>query len=261
MRIFVLFVFFQCIVALSFAQVMPDSTVEPAGKGPKQKIKREHFSTLHILVPTAMIGYGIASLHTNAGKNVNEQVYEEVWQEHPHGSTTADNYLQWVPAVAVYGLDLAGIKAKHNFIDRTVIYAISMSMVTATTQIAKNVSGEWRPDHSANNSFPSGHTATAFASAEFLRLEYKDHSPWYGVAGYAVAVTTGYLRLYNNKHWFGDVVAGAGVGILSTDFAYYVYPWLKKTFTPASRKTTVNTGVFYPVYAQGALGIGYVKRW
>jgi membrane-associated phospholipid phosphatase len=38
-----------------------------------------------------------------------------------------------------------------------------------------------------------------------------------------MAATTGYLRMYNNKHWFGDVVAGAGVGILSAKFSYWLF--------------------------------------
>jgi len=87
-----------------------------------------------------------------------------------------------------------------------------------------------RPDSSNRLSFPSGHTAQAFISAEFLRQEYKDISPWIGVAGYAVAVGTGFLRRYNNKHWLNDVIAGAGVGILSTHLSYWLYPKIKSTF-------------------------------
>jgi membrane-associated phospholipid phosphatase len=85
-----------------------------------------------------------------------------------------------------------------------------------------------RPDGSSNNSFPSGHTANAFMGAEFLYQEYKDVSPWYGIAGYVVATGTGLFRMYNNRHWFSDVVAGAGFGILSTKVAYWIYPWMKE---------------------------------
>ena len=92
----------------------------------------------------------------------------------------------------------------------------------------KKITHQFRPDSSKNNSFPSGHTAEAFASAEFLRMEYKDVSTWYGVAGYAMAITTGYLRMYNNKHWFSDVVAGAGVGMISTKPAYWLYPKIQR---------------------------------
>lgn len=82
----------------------------------------------------------------------------------------------------------------------------------------------------AVNSFPSGHTATAFMGAEFLRKEYWDVSPWIGVAGYAVAAGTGFFRMYNNRHWLTDVLTGAGIGILSTQAAYWLYPTITKTF-------------------------------
>ena len=75
---------------------------------------------------------------------------------------------------------------------------------------------------------PSGHTATAFAGAELLRLEYKEVSPWYGFAGYVVATATGTLRVLNNRHWVSDVVAGAGFGILSARLSYLIFNSIKK---------------------------------
>ena len=71
------------------------------------------------------------------------------------------------------------------------------------------------------NSFPSGHTFTAFTGAEILRREYGEEYPWIAVAGYAVAVTVAAMRVYNNRHWLGDVCAGAGLGILSVTLAYW----------------------------------------
>ena len=99
---------------------------------------------------------------------------------------------------------------------------MSNILLTTTVFSVKKLTRQLRPDGSGYTSFPSGHTAEAFASAEFMRQEYKDVSPWYGIAGYAVATTTGILRLYNNKHWVRDVVAGAGFGILSTKLAYWI---------------------------------------
>ena len=32
--------------------------------------------------------------------------------------------------------------------------------------------------------------------------------------------------MYNNRHWLTDVAAGAGIGILSTKIAYWLYPFL-----------------------------------
>ena len=56
-----------------------------------------------------------------------------------------------------------------------------------------------------------------------LWQEYKDYSPWIAYSGYAVAAGTGFLRMYNNRHWLSDVIAGAGFGMLSTKLAYWLY--------------------------------------
>ena len=90
----------------------------------------------------------------------------------------------------------------------------------------KNITKIERPDGSSNNSFPSGHTATAFAGAEFLWQEYKDVNIWYGITGYAVATGTGIFRIYNARHWLSDVVMGAGIGILTTKIAYWIFPYI-----------------------------------
>jgi hypothetical protein len=219
---------------------------------------QRRWTAKRLFIPVTCIAYGIASLHNSTLKDLNEGTRDEVWDEHEHPLLKLDDYLQWAPAIAVYGLNLAGIKGKSGFIDRSLIYGISMTMVTVIVQAGKRITREWRPDLSDNNSFPSGHTATAFASAEFLRIEFKDVSPWYGVAGYAVAVATGWLRVYNDKHWLSDVVAGAGIGILSTDFAYHVYPLIKRTFE-GHKKVHNKQVIIYPFYRQGAVGLGIVK--
>ena len=90
----------------------------------------------------------------------------------------------------------------------------------------KRVFREKRPDSNSRNSFPSGHTATAFMGAQFLYEEYKSVSPLIAWSGYAVAATTAYLRIYNDRHWINDVVAGACIGIVSTKLAYKLYPLL-----------------------------------
>jgi membrane-associated phospholipid phosphatase len=81
------------------------------------------------------------------------------------------------------------------------------------------------------------------------------------VAGYAVAVGSGVLRMYNNKHWLNDVVAGAGVGILSTRLAYWLYPKLKNGLLRTQKRPAKGSTVLLPTYEHGALGIGLVHQF
>lgn len=69
-----------------------------------------------------------------------------------------------------------------------------------------------RPDKSDFDSFPSSHTANAFAAATTLSQRYG----WQvGVPSYTVASLVGYARVEQNKHHWHDVLAGATIGILS----------------------------------------------
>ena len=219
--------------------------------------KRNPFPLKQMVAPTLMIMYGVAGIENRTLKNINLEIKEELVTEHPHNKFQLDDYLVFAPAATVYGLNALGIKGKHNFRDRTMIYLMSNVFVGATVFSVKKFSHEYRPDNSNYLSFPSGHTAMAFAGAEFLRREYKDVSPWYGVAGYAMAAATGYLRMYNNKHWFNDVVAGAGVGIASTNLAYWLYPKIQHTlFKDKPVKTVVM-----PTYQSGSFGVGIVHKF
>ena len=110
-----------------------------------------------------------------------------------------------------------------------------------------------RPDGSANNSFPSGHTATAFSGAEFLWQEYKDVNIWYGISGYAVAAGTGFFRIYNGRHWLSDVAMGAGIGIMSTKIAYWVFPYVQKHFFKSRKEVGA---IISPFYNGNQVGLG-----
>ncbi len=63
------------------------------------------------------------------------------------------------------------------------------------------------------HSFPSGHAAITFCSAEFLRKRYG----WkYGAPAYIFASFVAYSRVHAHEHYVQDVVAGAAIGIAST---------------------------------------------
>ena len=218
---------------------------------------QNRFPVKSFLVPAALITYGFTALNNEGLKHWNNKIKEEVYLEHPHQKFPIDNFLQFAPALTVYGLNAMGIKGKHNFRDRTMIYVMSNVILNTTVFTVKKFSHQVRPDGSNNYSFPSGHTAVAFASAEFLRQEYKDVSPWYGVAGYTMAAATGYLRMYNNKHWLSDVAAGAGIGIASTKLSYWIYPMIQRKIF---KDKPVNT-IIMPSYQDKVFSVGMVHRF
>ncbi|HEX2536131.1 MAG TPA: phosphatase PAP2 family protein [Chitinophagaceae bacterium] len=224
-------------------------------------VKVKTISLRSVIIPSAMIAYGAFALTSKELKELNLAVRKEVWEDRNDGNgrrVHIDNFTLLAPAVAVYGLNLAGIKGKNNLVDRTMLFG--MSNLIGQGLIVSNVkklSRIIRPDSSNTLSFPSGHTTQAFISAEFLRQEYRHLSPWYGIAGYTVAVGTGFLRMYNNKHWLNDVIAGAGVGILSTRISYWLYPKLKNTVLKKFRGQTMIA----PTYQQGAFGVGMLHRF
>lgn len=207
-----------------------------------------HFSLKQVAIPATLIGVGIIGLESDWLKYQNREIRNEL-QENIDQKLTLDDFSQYAPIAAVYGLNLCGIKGKHDFVDKTIILATAYSIMGITVNGLKMATKVERPDGSSKNSFPSGHTATAFMGAEILRKEYQEVSPWIGIAGYAVAAGTGYFRMYNNRHWLTDVLTGAGIGILSAKAAYWLYPAISKTFF--HKRYLKNTCLLPYVSAQG----------
>ncbi len=182
-----------------------------------------HVRPAEWIVPGSAAVLSAVCVNAAWGKRVRNEVREMVGaDEKLH--TKVDDYLQYAPMVVAYGTYFAGWKGQHKLLDRTILLAMSAATMTIAVNVSKRLFKEQRPDTGAKNSFPSGHTATAFMGAEFLWQEYRTSHPWLGYTGYAMAALTGYLRMHNERHWINDVVAGAAVGMLSTKFAYWLYP-------------------------------------
>lgn len=224
----------------------------------QKKDDTHDFKFKQLIIPTVLIGYGVIGIESDQLKLFNTEIKEEI-NEDIDEKITIDDFSQYVPAVSVYGLNALGIKGKHNLKDRTIILGTSYLLMSASVLSLKSITKVERPDGSGFNSFPSGHTATAFAGAEFLWQEYKDVSVWSGISGYIVAVGTGAFRIYNDKHWLTDVAAGAGIGILSTKVAYWINPWIQDKIFKSKEKNSMST--IAPFYNGKQFGIGLLKQF
>jgi hypothetical protein len=237
-------IFLSLIVCNLFGQAKTLDTLE-------QK-KNIRFNYKSLIIPTTLIGYGIVGIENDGLKLFNSQIKEEI-NENIDEKFTIDDFSQYASFLSVYSLNAIGIKGKNNFKNRTIVLGTAYLIMGTTVTGLKKLTVIERPDGTGKTSFPSGHTATAFMGAEFLFQEYKDVSIWYGISGYLVATGTGFFRMYNDRHWFTDVMTGAGIGILSTKIAYWIHPFLKRTFFKEKEK--IN-GAVIPFYNGKEFGLG-----
>ena len=133
-----------------------------------------------------------------------------------------DEVLQYLPAVTPIVLSLCGLQGRHKTSRMLMLGGVSYLFGVGWLDAAKYCFAVRRPDSMKTNSFPSGHTSLAFTGAEFLRREYEDEYPAIAVVGYIIAGLVGLMRVWHNRHWTGDVLAGAGLGIVSTSFVYWL---------------------------------------
>jgi len=236
-----------------------------------------------IATPAAMITYGIISLGNNGIRRLDYDLRNDIVRHDAFWHSKAENYAQFAPAAAAFALKGLGVRNNgggrgsgagvgNGWGDMAARYILSNAVAGGIVTVTKHAVGRLRPDGSNNLSFPSGHTETAFVAAEFLHQEYRDKSVWISVAGYGTAAFVGAARIMNDHHWLSDVIAGAGVGILSTKAVYWGYPYLRKALfprlsgrstsaygsgTPGPDRSPRTSAILMPGYSDGALSINF----
>jgi len=228
MKAFSTAIFASLVVVPFFSSVTVSAQRTDSLETSIQKIQRsappkKYLSAKSLIIPVVMIDYGFATLKNEGLQDLNKNIAEEVTEDCRGFKTKVDDYLKYAPAATVYILNAAGIKGRHKIVARTIILGVSSVLADQVVTSLKHGTHQLRPDGSTYNSFPSGHTTTAFIGAEMMNQEFGWRSPWYSVLGYSMATATGVLRVMNNRHWLSDIVAGAGIGILTTKFSYWLY--------------------------------------
>lgn len=176
--------------------------------------------------------------------------------------TGIDDYSQFFGPVMTTGLKIAGVEGRSDWGRYLASTAMSYGIMAGFVNGIKYTSKEMRPDGSTRNSWPSGHTATAFVGATILHKEYGlTRSPWYSVAGYGVATATGVMRVLNNRHWVSDVLSGAGIGIMSTELAYALSDVFFKGRGLLRGDISGNRSIIdNPSFFSVSMGIGFGSR-
>jgi membrane-associated phospholipid phosphatase len=198
------------------------------------------------IAPTVLIGLGVSTIQ-NHGIYSSYDARNDMQRLFPSFRTRIDDYLIFAPYAELAVLNLLKVNCQNDFTNTALLIIKTEIIVNALTFSIKYITNIQRPDSSDFRSFPSGHTAQAFAAAAIVHKEFRYKSQWYGVGAYTIATAVGFFRMANNKHWLSDVLAGAGFGILSAQIAYltHQYKWGRKT------------QCFLPTYNNGSLGIIY----
>ncbi|MCC2679759.1 MAG: hypothetical protein K0R29_2335 [Pseudobdellovibrio sp.] len=124
-------------------------------------------------------------------------------------------------------------------------HARAFAWEAATVTVLKYSFGKQRPgDRNNYVSFPSGHTATAFATATSLTYAYGWKA---GFVAYPLAAFVGASRMADDMHWLSDVVAGAFVGIIIG----------RATQSDPAQ----SSSLVVPVIDRGTLGLNYYYRF
>ena len=186
---------------------------------------KQVFTWQQSVAPSALIAAGTAISFSPLHQSFDVDLRDWL-QRNGHSRFEIENTVQYAPLASVFLLKACGIESKHNWCDLVCLEAGASLIAFAFNSGLKFTLDVERPYPGVYTSFPSGHTVTAFLGAEILRREYGEKYPAIAIAGYTVATGVGFMRMYNNRHWASDVLAGAGVGILSASLMYWLAPYL-----------------------------------
>lgn len=160
------------------------------------------------------IGAGLTTLSLVFEDSIVDPLQEEAVNEKPLGSLSKIGDLngQVIPnALYLIGQSIAGYSGNVNGYKRALGMFKATAYASLVTTTLKYSVREKRPNNgSERNSFPSGHTTTAFAFAGYILNE---HGWAWGIPALGLASLTGFSRINDNRHYLHDVLAGATIGL------------------------------------------------
>lgn len=155
------------------------------------------------------------------------------------------------------GMGIAGYYKDPHGYDRAIGMFKATAYASTVTTILKYTAREPRPyDHNVKNSFPSGHTTTAFAFSGYVAAE---HGWGWGAPALLGSTFIGYSRINDNRHWLHDVFAGATIG--------WVYGWgiskyeKQKKKEEREKEKEEGSTTFVPLYDSKTFGLAFLREF
>ena len=204
------------LLASAFSPLSAQEAAESVAVPQTASVVEYKFKPTSLILPASLIAVGAAGSAIDGMKD-----YHLFSRKDSVTQIKVDNYLEWGMLGWVFVCDLMG-KEKHRWTDQLALVALGEVINAGLTRGIKVLVDERRPDGGVH-SFPSGHTANVFLGAHIAYKEFKESNLWLAYSGYAVGLFVAGSRVYNNRHWVSDVVAGAGFGILSAELSYLIY--------------------------------------
>ncbi|ALI99207.1 phosphatase PAP2 family protein [Rufibacter tibetensis] len=237
---------------LSDTTVTRPSTGYAPGYSVEEVPKTSRFLKRAVLPSVVLMAAGISTIKDN-GFYSSYDASQDAREAFPHFSTKVDDYLFFVPIVGLYSFNLFSSQNKHDIRRQSGLLLASGALTTLVVYPTKILSGQERPN-GLPRAFPSGHTAYAFTIATLVDKEFRGKSKWISIGSYTIASATGVMRVLNNEHWMADVLAGAGVGILSVNTVYFIHNRLM-------RNKGLNGSISPTVLPNGQLGMGFALQF
>lgn len=143
----------------------------------------------------------------------------------------------------------------------------SIAINASLTELLKDNIRAKRPDGNGDHSFPSRHASYAFTVASILSHELYGFSPLWVSTSHTLANVVAMQRVYSSRHYPGDVLAGAALGIASTELGYCISRWIfpndrcRNLLAPAYNARSLTTStlslITFPSHSHGlAVGSG-----
>lgn len=130
--------------------------------------------------------------------------------------------VQYTPMMLPWIMKAIGEPTRSGWGRMASSHAIGGALMVGSVSLIKDNYDALRPDGSDRRSFPSGHSAWAFMGATMVANELGWRSPWYTFGAYSVASGVAMQRVMSRRHLPADILAGAGIGILTTQIGYYI---------------------------------------